>query len=462
MPRTRPSLRTFALAAGTLLLCAPDTVRAQPSGGGRDELPAGHPPVGTASPPTQGESEGSMGGVFRAPEDVEEEDKARPGGTISVELRDADDRPVPGEIVTLGILISSIAKGDTRKHVQLTTDEGGRASFSDLETASNIAYRVSCGYQGGAFAAAPFQLPQGKAMHVVLHVYPVTRDIDAALVVGEAAIAAELKDDRIQIDEMFTLYNLGRIAWQPDDVRMTLPTGATAFTAQESMSDQGVDEIDGAAKLRGTFGPGQHSLAFRWQLPWSGDKDVDFDVGLPPHVAIARVLMPASSTIKLTAADFPVAEIRHNNRGQSFLVTERRISPESRRLSSIAMGLHDLPSPGPGRLVASLLATIGIGFGLWQSLRRTISHRRGGGTIGHRRDGEGAQEHAPAENTVDAGAMRQSVLEELALLEKAHTSGDVGPKTYERVRRELIDALALTLSLGRRKGVPASAQAVLP
>ena len=102
--------------------------------------------------------------------------------------------------------------------------------------------------------------------------------------------------------------------------------------------------------------------------------------------------------------------------------------------------------------MASLLATIGIAFGLWQSLRRTISHHRGG---------EGTQKRV-AENTVDAGVMRQSVLEELALLEKAHTSGDVGPKTYERVRRELIDALALTLSLGRKIRQPASVQAAVP
>ena len=61
------------------------------------------------------------------------------------------------------------------------------------------------------------------------------------------------------------------------------------------MSDQGVDEVERhARKLRGTFPPGRHAIEFRWQLPWSGDKDVDFDVGMPPHVAIARVMMPAT------------------------------------------------------------------------------------------------------------------------------------------------------------------------
>ncbi|HEV3193064.1 MAG TPA: hypothetical protein VGY54_21300, partial [Polyangiaceae bacterium] len=230
MQRAHSSSRAVALSAGVLLACAAGSARAQQAPGG-EALPAGHPPVGAAAPHTQGQGEGEMDGVFRAPEDVEEEDTARPAGTIAVELRDPDDRPVPREVVTLGILINSIAKGDTRKHVQMTTDDAGRAIFSGLEMASNIAYRVSCGYQGGAFAASPFQIPLGKAIHVVLHVYPVTRDIDSAVIVVEATIATELKDDRLQIEEILKVYNLGRAAWQPDDVRMPLPAGATAFNA---------------------------------------------------------------------------------------------------------------------------------------------------------------------------------------------------------------------------------------
>jgi hypothetical protein len=38
------------------------------------------------------------------------------------------------------------------------------------------------------------------------------------------------------------------------------------------------------------------------------------------------------------------------------------------------------------------------------------------------------------------------VLEEIQDLEIARRKGDVGPKTYERAHRELIDALALQLA----------------
>ncbi len=394
-----------------------------------EALPPGHPSVDGSNPHAHAAGAEAMPGTFQPPEDTESEDISLPPGSISIELRDADDKPVPGETINLGILINSIAKGDSRKHMQATTDNRGRAGFSGLDTASNIAYRVSSGYRGGSFAASPFQFQQGKAMHVVLHVYPVARDIKDALIVCEETVAAEMRDDRVHIEEVLTIYNLGRTAWQPDDVRMPLPDGYTAFSSQATMSDQGVDDSGGSAKLRGTFPPGRHSLDFRWQIPWSGDKDVDFDVGLPPHVAIARVMMPAMADLKLIADGFPAAEVRHDAQGQTFLVTERRLKPDDAKLDSLSIGIHDLPTPGPGRLLASLLAACGVGLGLVFASSKRVSS---------------ADHEAP-------GAARAALLEDLAGLERAHAAGEVGPRTYERARRELIDALARTLARPKAK-----------
>jgi hypothetical protein len=386
----------------------------------------------------QGGGAGAAPPIFEPPEDTEQPDPSLAPGTIAVDLHDADDHPVASEMVTLGILINSVAKGDSRKHLQGTTDDRGRVVFTNLESSSNIAYRVSAGYQGGAFAAPPFQLQQGKAVHVVLHVYPVTDDIQQALVVSEAAVACEVREDRIQVEEAFTIYNLGRTAWRPNEVRMKLPEGFTAFNAQASMSDQGVEDAcasgpageaaecarGGHARLHGTFPPGRHAIEFRWQLPWSGDKDVEFDVGMPPHVAIARVMMPATSAIKLAASGFPPSEVRRDQQGQSFLVTERRVRPDEPRLASVSVGLHDLPTPGPGRLVASTLAGGSLVLGL---------------VLGRSRRGRAKKDASGSKGA------RAVLLEELAELERARESGEVGPKTYERARRELMYDLAQTL-----------------
>jgi hypothetical protein len=454
MPRGSGALR---LAIGALLVASPGAALAADAGAGRapaatsaaprasaapsasassaasagpassaapGALPAGHPDLDDGNPHAHaGGGGGAPPGMFEPPPDTQEPEPGAPPGTITVELRDADEAPVAGEELTLGILVNSVAKGDSRKHLQAATDARGRAVFSNLETASNIAYRVSSGYQGGAFAATPFQLQQAKAMHVVLHVYPVVRDIQQALVVAEAAVACEIREDRIQVEEALTIYNLGRTAWQPLDTHMTLPEGFTAFNAQASMSDQGVDDDKGRARLHGTFPPGRHAVEFRWQLPWSGDKDVDFEVGMPPHVAIARVMMPATSDIKLAASGFPPAEVRHDQQGQSFLVTERRLRPDEPKLTSLSVGIHDLPTQGPGRLVATLVAMAAIVLGFVLAFT-----------------GRGPQRGRGQPSSRDA------ILEELAELERAHTAGEIGPKTYERGRRELIVALARTLS----------------
>jgi hypothetical protein len=418
--------RRLALMLGVALALGTSSIgHAQDEGD--DDLPAGHPSVDD-NPHAQaggGQGGGSMPGVFQAPQDAEQEDPSLPGGTIAVDLRDADDKPVPGEQVTLGILVNSVAKGDSRQHMQATTDASGRAVFGNLERASNIAYRVSAGYEGGLYAAMPFQMQQVKAMHVVLHVYPVTHDVQKALLVAEATVATEMRDDRLQVEEVLTFYNLGRLAWQPLDVDLKLPEGATAFSAQQSMTDQGADEMGGQARLRGTYPPGRHTVDFRWQLPWSGDKDVDFSMGMPPHVAIARVMLAATADIKLAVDGFPTAELRHNDQGQSFLVTERRLRPDEPKLATLSLGIHDLPTPGPGRVFAALLAAVGIATGLFFSFR--------GGPA------SGEPAGAPKRD-------RKAILEELAELERARASGDVGPKTYERAYRTLIDALARTLT----------------
>jgi hypothetical protein len=261
-------------------------------------------------------------------------------------------------------------------------------------------------------------------MRVVLHVYQVMHDIRDARVVMEVALAAEMRDERIHIEEAFTIYNLGRTAWAPQGVPMSLPEGYTAFSTQASMSDQGVDDGAGAAKLRGTFPPGRHSVDFQWQLPWDGEKDVDFGVGLPPHAGIVRVMMASAGDARLVPDGFPPAEVRRDAQGQAFLVTERRVRPDESPLTTLSVGIHDLPTPGPGRLIATLLSAGAVLFGI-----ALLARRRGSAGSAHD----------------DVKHAQDALLQELADLEHARARGDAGPQTYEQARKAIIDGLARTL-----------------
>ncbi len=99
--------------------------------------------------------------------------------------------------------------------------------------------------------------------------------------------------------------------------------------------------------------------------------------------------------------------------------------PDDARLTSLAIGIHDLPTAGPGKWIASFLAAFGIAAGLFLA---SVERKRPG---------------KPRDR--DVRRARGALLEELLGLERAHTTGQVGPRTYERARRELLEALARTL-----------------
>jgi hypothetical protein len=375
--------------------------------------------------PMPGGRGGAGSQMFEPPPDTNDEDPRLPGGSIAIVLLDGDNAPLPGVAVTLGILHNSVAKGESREHKLGTTDASGLLTFSGLERSSGIAYRVSVVKDGGTFWATPFGLAPDRGMRVRLHVYPVTHDLRKALVVAKVALYAEMKDDRVQLEQAVTFFNLGRVAWVPDDLVIRLPEGFTALNGQQAMGGEGIDPIENrGAKIRGTFGPGQHPIEFRWQLPYAGEKDVVFDEGLPPNVAMTQVMAAASQQMRLVVTGFPEAQPRTDAQGERLLITEKQMRKEDAPLSQLHVELRDLPTPGPARWIATALA----GFGVLAGIGYAFSTRKGA------RGSAGGREH------------RASLLVDLEELERAHRAGDVGPKTYERARRELIDAIARTLT----------------
>ena len=281
-------------------------------------------------------------------------------------------------------------------------------------------------------------------MHVQLHVYPVTHDVRKALIVSQAIIYTELKDDRVQIEQAITLFNLGRVAWVPDDLVLDLPEGFTALTGQNAMGGEGIDPVEKrGAKIRGTFGPGQHSIDFRWQLPYDGEANLSFDETLPPNVAVARALAAASQQMRLVVSGFPEAQARMDSNGERILVTERQMRPNDPPLTKLHVELRDLPTPGPGevssrRSLAGLGVLAGVGYAF--ACRGGASRPRAG-----------------------AKEVRARLLADMEELERAYAAGDVGPKTYERARRELIDAIARTLGhVGEADGIRGSRRDVSP
>jgi hypothetical protein len=416
-----------ALAAITVLGLGAARVEAQEADGEEPEqaLPSGHP----------GQASGGNPQIFQPPPDTNEEDPRIPAGSIRITILNPDNAPLPNTPVTLGILHNTVAKGESREHKLGVANANGEVSFSGLTSGSGIAYRVSVVTEGATFWASPFALPQDKGMRVQLHVYPVTHDIRQALVVSQAVLYAEMKDDRVQVEQAITFFNLGKVAWVPDDLVIALPKGFTALNSQQAMGGEGIDPVENrGAKIRGTFGPGQHTVDFRWQLPYDNEKDISFDETLPPNVAVARAMAAASQEMRLVVTGFPDAQPRTDAQGERILVTERSMRRDDAPLKTLHVELRDLPTPGPARIIATLLAGLGVLAGLGYA----FSSRTKGPT-------------APGNTD-----LRARLLEEIEELERLRASGDLGPNTYERARRELIDAIARTMAGGSKpKSSPA-------
>jgi hypothetical protein len=348
-------------------------------------------------------------------------DPSLPHGSIDVALLDPEGKPLPGIDVTMGVLVSSVANGDRRNRTNAVTNAQGHARFDKLETGLGVAYRVSVVKDGGTFAAAPFNMPPASGMRAQLHVYPVVTDVEKALVVAQGMLFTEVKDDRVQIQQAFRIYNFGKTAWVPQDYVLPLPAEFTAFSSQQGMSDITTSAVakKGVA-LRGTFTPGQHVVEFRWQLPYAADAEVHIEAGLLPHVAAMQVVAPASRDMILEVAGFPAPQAQIDGQGQRVLATGKQLRRDEAPLRTVSVTLRGLPTEGPGKLVATLLAAGGIAAGLVLGTRRPDPRNR--------------------------KAERQRLLTALASLEQAHRDGTVGPKTYERGRRDLLDDLARTFA----------------
>jgi len=384
----------------------------------------GHDDDGSAANPhaANPHGHGGHGGgddMFQAPQDGAMDDPTLPVGTLEIHIVDPTGNALPNTNVTLGVLHNSVAKGESRKRLSVTTNDKGVARLDQLETGSTVAYRPMVITEGATFSVMPFRMPERTGMRAILHVYPVVESIESALIVTQSVIYTEVKDDRIQVQQAFKVYNFGKNAWVPKDLVVRLPENFTAFTTQQGMSDVGVDAVPGqGVRIHGTFGPGQHMLEFRWQLPYSREAEVRFDVGMTPRMAASRVIAPASKDMTLDVPGFPPPQSTSDGMGQRALITEMQFRKEDPTLSSVSVVIRGLPSEGPGKIIATLLAAGGLLVGLVL----------------------GSQKRSDRDRKTE----RDRLLAEIEELERARLAGDVGPKTYEKARRELIDALPRT------------------
>ncbi|MBK8251446.1 MAG: hypothetical protein IPK82_02110 [Polyangiaceae bacterium] len=397
-----------------------------PSGSDSGAMPPGHPPTGDAANSGGKSPHGQGGGrrdLFEAPEDTAEDDPTLPVGTILLVLRDAQDKPIAETDVRLGIIHNTVAAGESRERKTGTTDAQGTIRWEGLTFGSGTSYRASVTRGRAQFGAPPFALGDRAGKRVTMHVYATTSDVEEALVGTQGLVYIALREDSIVLEHMYGIFNLGAVAWVPENQTIELPEGYKAFNRPDSMDGVGIDEVNGKGVLRGTIGPGRHDIQFRYQVPLDGDERQTIRIELPPHVAQMRVMVESSKTMGAEVPGFPAARKTRNRDGKRVLVTEKMVTREEGGVRTLEVTLTGLPTPGPGRWVALALA-MGAVAGAFAYIQ-------------NRRDQKGVDPEL-RRDLIDA---REALLRDIVELERKHRAGEIGPKTYERLRGALLDAL---------------------
>jgi hypothetical protein len=386
-----------------------------------EAMPPGHPGAAQAVPP----------GHPGAPAGEPPQDRTSPApdlrpGTIEVLLRDEKDHPIAGMPLRLAVMKQDVAEGDSKSERQGTTDGQGNVRFEGLPTGSAYSFRATAEKNAGTFASEPLRLGESGGQRVLLHVFPVTRDLRQALVGMRGVVFIQPREDVFHIESSFQVINIGMQAWVPEDTKIALPSGAKGFRTSDSMSDTRVERgPSGDATILGTYSPGQRDIGYQFQLDNLHDARRSIRIGLPPHVAELRIVAEGAKGMVLTAEGFPEPEPMQGQDGSRLLVTGRRLSRGDEALASVEITLDNLPVPSMGRWYAVLIACALSALGLATALRKEGSDKK-------------------AVRSVDPADVKQAeelVLDELVALEKLRRQERVGPRTYEETRVELLDAL---------------------
>ncbi len=404
--------------------------------GSASALPPGHPTVGGDLPtghPSVAPDEDPM---FPAlPRDESREDPDAAAGTITVFVRDGNDQPIANEVVTLGILRTSVPEGEARSKQTAITDADGVARFSGLKTGSGWAYRATVVAAApedpsaiATYGSDPFNLPLDKGFRVVLHKFPVTTSLDNLLAAVEGVdTVIEVRDDVVEVQQVFDVINAGTTTWSlGKGLVLALPKGFKGLRSPEGMGDQQVVGIDDVgARWTGSFPPGRSRVVYDFKVPYEGTPTVELTLQTPPRVLAARVRTPTKKGMSLEVEGFPPPREESTVTGVKLLSTVRQGSPQN-PIESLKIHVRGLPTAGPERPLAIVAAVAAVALGLWFALRAPPASDRRATAASRRR-------------------RREALLEDLELLEQAHRTGEVGPKAYARERAKLVDKIADTL-----------------
>ena len=354
-------------------------------------------------------------------------------GEIEVRLSSNETELIDNQEIKLAISKQSIAQGNSNSEIKDKTNIGGIVRFENQSVETDHLYTVIANVAGAQYSSPQFQFRAGGGgLRVLLPVYKASSDVNGILILSRALVAIIPQDNLFSIDFLWRIENYSDTAWVPDkadqQARLVLPEGAKAITIKEDPGDARFEKDgDGAIRLAGTFAPGQHDLMMRFHLDSTGDasRNLSFPSGI--HLGSMRVLLDSAPGMELRVEGFSDPAETRNGDGQRRLISSRDFLGEKVRApDKIEVHITGIPTPAAGKNIAvSIAGVIALG-GLAAS-------------IGRFRSRAPARSQLSKEDRERAGEL---LLEELIRLEQAFKHGEIGRKTHETAKRQLLEAYA--------------------
>ncbi|MFK7986517.1 MAG: carboxypeptidase-like regulatory domain-containing protein [Sandaracinaceae bacterium] len=393
-------------------------------------LPPGHPPS-PSQPAAMGTAQ-RVPQVLQAPSLSSAEASASvPAGTIRVTVVDPAGQPIPDSAVDVGVM----ASGDRSRHNSRTNAEGV-ATFSDLPTGSDQAYRVNVPHAGAKYSSTPFQLPPNEGYEVRITRLPVTRETNFVFFHVFRTII-EQRGERMHVIHQTELTNAGEetFVFPAQGQRVELPENSLNFQFQRVMTDQRIEEVNGedehAYRLAGSLPPGTVRLAWAYDLEVDGE-ELDIPIEIPLPFFGLQVIAEALPELDLSVRGMPAAR-RLDQQGQPCedslqtpncaWVTQTRRGPDDARLDRIVVRVSGIPGPGPARWYGVAGACAFLCLGLWlvatqrQSLNDSAARKR----------------------------RRARLIDEARELEADFEAGEIGPEFRQKRRAAIVRELAVLL-----------------
>jgi hypothetical protein len=295
-----------------------------------------------------------------------------------------------------------------------------------------------CVCAGGALAQAP-PLPSA---HPSSHPPALdTPDMAQASIDLRLSVYVEPRDDVFQFDVLLQVHNPGPSTWLPNQIGVRLPAGWKAFSpAKAHPGAPGLRSSAPGVWLHGPVKPGTHNASFRFQVPNDQSPTAAFRLTLPPRVSAVQVVTEASPNMGLQVGGYSAPTAGLNTHGRRVLKTGAVARPGDWLPSELSITLTGLPTSGDARWWALIAALLIAGAGVVYARQYAADDQR------LRRDRQRLRE------------ARELLLAELIDVHQARLDNTLGPRAYDSVRSELVDALARIELMRQRTRKPPRAK----